>query len=174
VRRIRYWVAMSVDGFIAAPNGEYDWIVKDPEIDFGAAFKEFDTALLGRRTFELVMQHGGTNTMLGMKVYVFSRTLRHEDYPDVTMVADKAKKTMTALKKEAGKDIWLMGGGELFRSLLSVGVVDRVEVKVIPLLLGGGIPLLPCPAKQAGLKLTGHRLYKKTGIMSLEYAVKHG
>jgi dihydrofolate reductase len=173
VRRIHYSVAMSLDGYIAGPNGEYDWIIRDPEIDFGAMFKNFDAVLLGRRTFELVMQHGGTSTMPGMKAYVFSRSLRQEDYPDVTMVSDKPKQTMAALKKKSGKDIWLMGGGELFRSLLSVGVVDRVEVKVIPVLLGGGIPLLPCPAKQAGLKLTGHRVYKKTGIMSLEYAVKN-
>jgi dihydrofolate reductase len=163
---------MSLDGYIAGPQGEYDWIVTDSEIDFGAMFKEFDAALLGRRTFELTLAHSGTSTMPGMKLYVFSRTLRQEDYPDVTIVADKPKQAMAALKKKAGKDMWLMGGGELFRSLLDVGVVDTVEVKVIPVLLGGGVPLLPCPARQAGLKLTAHRLYNKTGIMSLEYAVK--
>jgi dihydrofolate reductase len=72
--------------------------------------------------------------------------------------------------EKSKKDIWLFGGGGLFRSLLEAGLVDTVEVAVIPVLLGGGIPLLPPPAKQVSLKLTGHKVYK-TGIVSLEYAV---
>jgi dihydrofolate reductase len=172
VRRIRYAVAMSLDGFIAGPGGEADWIIADPNIDFRALFEQFDTFLIGRRTFE-VMTRGKKKAggMPGIKTLVFSRTLRQRDYPKVTIVADRAEEVVADLRAESGKDIWLFGGGLLFRSLLDAGLVDTVEVGVIPVLLGGGIPLLPPPARQAKLKLTGHKVYP-SGIVSLEYAVK--
>jgi dihydrofolate reductase len=106
-----------------------------------------------------------------MKTFVFSRTLRQQDYPGVTVVAEKSKETVTALRTEPGKDIWLFGGGSLFRSLLESGLVDTVEVAIVPVLLGGGIPLLAPPARQKKLHLTGHKVYK-TGIVSLEYTVQ--
>jgi dihydrofolate reductase len=88
---------------------------------------------------------------------MFSRTLRQSDFPEVTIVAGKEKETVTVLRDKPGKDIWLFGGGLLFRSLLDAGLVDTVEVAVIPVLLGGGIPLLAAPAKRTKLKLTGHK-----------------
>ena len=105
-----------------------------------------------------------------MKTFVFSRTLRQRDHPAVT-ISEKPEETLAPLRAGSGKDIWLFGGGVLFRSLLDMGLVDTVEVAVIPVLLGGGIPLLPPPARQAELKLTGHKVYK-TGIVSLQYTVK--
>jgi dihydrofolate reductase len=169
MRRIRYAVVMSLDGYIAGPNDEADWIPMNPEIDFAALFAQFDTFLVGRRTFE-VMNRMKPGTSLP-KMYVFSRTLRQSDHPDVTLVSDKVEETVAALRAETSdKDIWIFGGGALFRNLLDAGLVDTVEVGVIPVLLGGGIPLLPPPAKQTKLKLTGHKVYK-TGIVSLEYAV---
>jgi dihydrofolate reductase len=172
VRRIRYAVATSLDGYIAGPKGEFDWIVRNPDIDFRALFSQFDTALLGRRTYEVTQSPGAPPWPPGMSVYVFSRTLRQCDHPEVTIVADKLEKTVATLRAtKSGKDIWLFGGGILFRSLLDAGLVDAVEVAISPVLLGGGLPLLSPPAKQAKLKLTGHKVYK-TGIVSLEYAVK--
>ena len=95
--------------------------------------------------------------MPGTKMIMFSRTLRQSDFPEVTIVAGKEKETVTVLRDKPGKDIWLFGGGLLFRSLLDAGLVDTVEVAVIPVLLGGGIPLLAAPAKRTKLKLTGHK-----------------
>ena len=171
MRRIRYVVTASLDGYIAGPNDDVDWIVPDPDFDFRALFNQFDTALLGRRMYEMTQRPGAPPWPPGMSVYVFSRTLRQRDHPEVTIVADKLAETLSALRAKSGKDIWLFGGSSLFRSVLDAGLVDTVEVAVRPVLLGGGIPLLPPPAKQANLKLTAHEA-SKTGIVALRYAVQ--
>jgi dihydrofolate reductase len=170
MRRVRYAVAVSLDGYIAGPNGEADWIVMNPEIDFAAMFEQFDTFLLGRRTFEPMVRANRGETP-GMKTFVFSRTLRQQDYPGVTIVAEGVEETVAALRAEPGKDIWLFGGGSLFRSLLDAGLVDTVELAIMPVLLGEGIPLLAPPATQKKLQLTGHKVYP-AGIVSLEYKVQ--
>jgi dihydrofolate reductase len=172
-RRVRYQVAMSLDGFIAGPNGEADWIITDPEIDFKEIYSWFDTMLIGRRTFEVMKGAGGSGSMPGMQVYVCSRTLRQEDYPAVTIVAEP-EAVVTELRSKPGKDVWLFGGGSLFGSLAELRLVDTVEVAVIPVLLGEGVPLLPAPANRVTLKLIRHKLYSKTGIMSLQYEVQYG
>ena len=169
MRRVRFSVAMSLDGYIAGPNGESDWIVIDPDIDFGALMGLFDTMLLGRRTYEATRRQGGGGGMPGMQVYVFSRTLRQADCPGV-IVSDDPAETVAALKAQPGKDIWLFGGGSLFGSLLELGLVDAVEVAIIPVLLGGGVPLLPLPATDAKLELRKHQIYEKTGTVALEYS----
>jgi len=168
--KIRYRVAMSLDGYIAGPKGEIDWIIMDPEIDFSAIMSQFDTLLVGRRTFE-TMAKAGRTAMPGMKTIVFSRTLDPSKYPEVTVVSEKQNERLSSLRAGSGKDIWLFGGGSLFQSLLEAGFVDTVELSIMPVLLGGGIPFLPTPASRKKLELTGHRIYK-SGIVSLQYAVK--
>jgi dihydrofolate reductase len=161
---------MSLDGYIAGPKGEGDWIVMDPEVDFRSLFAGFDTILMGRKTYETIRQQRGDVRTPGMQTFVFSRTLRPADCPGVTVSHDP-ERTLQDLAKKPGKDIWLFGGGRLFRSLLELGLVDTVEVSIIPVLLGGGLSVLSHPAKQAKLKLKKYRIYEKTGIVSLEYAV---
>lgn len=161
---------MSLDGYIAGPKGESDWIIMDPSIDFRALFSQFDTVLVGRRTFE-PMAHAGRATMPGMKTVVVSTTLDQQDFPNVRIIAANVHEQVASLKASSGKDIWLFGGGKLFGGLLKAGLVDAVEVAVIPVLLGGGVPLLPAPSTQAGLQLTGHHIYP-TGIVALEYSIK--
>jgi len=171
MRAVRYGVAMSLDGYIAGPNGEYDWIVHDPDIDFAAIFSRFDTLLIGRKTFEAMRQAGDSGgSMPGVKSFVISRTLKPSDHPDVTIVSDAAL-LIADLKRQPGKDIWLFGGGELFRSLLDARLVDGVDAAIVPVLLGGGVPLLPSPGSRTRLKAITRRVYEKSGIVSLGYDV---
>jgi dihydrofolate reductase len=162
---------MSLDGYIAGPNGEYDWIPHDPDIDFTEIFSRFDALLIGRKTFEASLKMGGGGgTWPGVKSFVISRTLKQSDYPDVTIAVDP-RAVIRELRTQPGKDIWLFGGGELFRSLLTDELIDGVDVGIIPVLLGGGIPFLPSPAVRASLTLAGHRVYPKSGSVGLEYNV---
>ncbi len=169
MRPVCYSVACSLDGFIAGPNGEFDWIPMDPEIDFAALFAQFDTLLLGRKSWEAARQQGGAG-MPGMKSYVFSTTLRAEDCPGAVLSRDPAT-TVAELKRQPGKAIWLFGGGSLFRSLLELELVDQVQVGLVPVLLGAGLPLVEHPARLARLRLTKHRVYEKTGTVLLDYEV---
>lgn len=168
MRRIRFSAAMSLDGYIAGPTGESDWIVMDPDIDFSGLSKEFDTVVLGRKTYETT-RHAGGGGMPGMKTIVFSKSLRQKDCRVVT-VSDDPAKTLAGIKSSRGKDVWLFGGASLFHSLLDLGLVDSVELAVIPVLLGDGLPLLPNPVRNPRLRLVKHRVYEKTGTVSLEYA----
>jgi dihydrofolate reductase len=171
MRKVIYGGAMSLDGFIAGPNGEHDWIVMDPDIDFAAMTARFDTFLIGRKTFEAMRRMGSDAASTpGIRNIVCSRSLRANEYPHLTM-SDDAVRTVAELRAQPGKDIALFGGGELFRSLLAAGLVDRVGVSLIPVLLGGGVPLLPSPAARALLKLRTHRIYEKTGTVGLEYEI---
>ena len=168
MRKIVYSVAMSLDGYIAGPSGEADWIVMDPEIDFSAMMARFDTILMGRRTFEAA----GGGSMPGVGTIVVSRTLRPEDHPRLRIIRDDLGAALSTLRTEPGKDIWLFGGGVLFRSLLDLKLVDTVEVAIIPVLLGDGIPLLPLRSQRTGLRLVSSRTYEATGTVMLEYEVQ--
>jgi dihydrofolate reductase len=172
-RRLRYSVAVSLDGFIAGPHGEYDWIVMDPSIDFAAMFADFDTAVMGRKTYEVVLARGGNGALPGLDVVVFSRTLPEATHPGVRILHDDPREVVTTLKTQPGRDIWLYGGGVLFRALLDAGLVDTVEVAVMPVLLGAGIPLLP-PGGSTTLVLADQKTLPASGIVALSYAVPGG
>jgi dihydrofolate reductase len=169
-RRLRYQVAMTLDGFIAGPKGEYDWIVSDPSIDFAALYNEFDTAVMGRKTYEVGVASGGDISMPGIEAIVFSRTLPPSESRGFRVVPDDPREVVRKLKAKPGKDIWLFGGGELFRYLLDGGLVDTVEVAVMPVLLGHGIPLLPAGVRTQLVLSDLKRL--PSGIVALAYSVK--
>lgn len=170
VKRVRYQVACSLDGFIAGPTGEYDWIPAESEFDFDAHFEQFDALLIGRRTFEEVP--GIAQDFAGKELFVVSSSLVQEQHPEVTIVQGDLHEFMNELKSRPGKDIWLYGGGELFRSLLLAGHVDTVEPAVMPVLLGRGRRLLPDAPGPWKLALTDQQVYGKSGMLYLTYRVE--
>jgi dihydrofolate reductase len=169
--KIRYGVAMSLDGFIAGPNGEADWIVIDPELNFTELWAQFDTALMGRRTYQAALARLGESAFQNIKTFVASRTLDPADYPGATILPELNGERLQSLREQSKKDIWLFGGGELFGQLLAIGEVDTVEVAIIPFLLGTGIPLLPSPAQRKRLHLSAHKVYR-SGTVHLIYEVQ--
>lgn len=170
MRKIVYSVAMSLDGFIAGPNGEADWIVMDPDIDFGSMFARFDTIVMGRKTYEVTRTAQGAG-MPGIRSYVFSRSLDPADCPGVTVATD-AVMTVNQLRSGSGKDIWLFGGGQLFGSLALAGLVDQIEVGVIPVMLGDGVPMWSSAGSSIQLRLMEHEVLATTGTVTLIYQVE--
>lgn len=171
MRQLRYSVAASLDGYIAGPKGEYDWIAIDPDIDFAAMYAAFGGLVMGRRSYEVFVATGGSMGP-ALPTYVYTRTLPEGELDGVTFVRDAASHVRALKQMPGDKPLWLWGGGELFRSLAQAGLVDGVDVAIIPVLLGGGIPLLPAPGPRLTLSLRTHRLYNKTGTLLVEYDVR--
>jgi dihydrofolate reductase len=170
MRRVFYRVAASLDGFIAGPNGEIDWIIPDPTVDFASIYASVDTVLLGRRTYELTLQPGAPPWPPDWRIYVCSRTLDAAQQPGVTVVSKDIDSTVAALRAERGRDIWLFGGGNLFASLLAAGLIDNIEVAIMPVLLGDGIPLVSPGTRRSRLTLRGSST-SPAGIVTVNYEV---
>ena len=169
MRQLRYSVAASLDGYIAGPNGEFDWILMDPEIDFAALYAGFSALVMGRRSYDVFAATGG-GVGPALPTYVYSRNLPEGERDGITFVRDAAAHVRT-LKQSQGKPLWLWGGGELFRHLATEGLVDGIDVAIIPVLLGGGLSLLPPPGPRLSLRLKTQRLYSATGTLFVEYDV---
>ena len=170
MRTLRYSVAASLDGFIAGPKGEFDWIPLDPDIDFEALYASFSGIVMGRRSYEVYVSTGG-GVGPALPVYVYSRTLPEGERDGVTFASDAVSHVRALKAQGAGKPLWLWGGSDLFRHLAAAGLVDGVDVAVLPIVLGGGIPLMATPGPRLPLRLRAHRLYDKTGTLFLEYDV---
>ena len=125
MRRLRYSVAMSLDGYIADLHGGYDWIIQDPAIDFGAYFKQFDAAVMGRGTFEVMLEQGSDGSMPGMQVIVFSRTLRADGYPAVTIVDTDPVEFVSALRRDPARTFGSLAEGYCSERFSTQGLLTR-------------------------------------------------
>jgi dihydrofolate reductase len=172
MRKVTFSVATSLDNFLARKDESVDWLLFGDEAaavmsSFG---KSIDTMLWGRRTYEFAVRNGQKDGYPGLKNFVFSRTLAASG--QVTIVAEDAAAFVRRLKQQDGKDIALMGGGELARSLFEAGLIDELALNVHPILLGEGIALFHPMSRQIQLKLRESRPFKN-GCVYLVYEVIH-
>jgi len=172
MRKLILQVAVSLDGLIEGPNGEFDWCFMDQDYGLNDFFKQIDTLFIGRKTYELMLSMG-ENASPGFpkfKEYIFSRTLEKVK-DDAILIKDDVELKVKKIKNETGKDIWLFGGGSLTTSLMNLNLVDELWLAVHPLVLGGGKPLFTNLNKPVELKLMDIKTYS-TGLVFLKYSVK--
>jgi dihydrofolate reductase len=173
VRKVTFGGANSLDSFFARPDHAVDWLLWSDEAAAVTAdfWKRIDTVLMGRKTYEVAVRQGQRGGYSGVKNYVFSRTLR-ESPDSVTIVRDDAVEFVRGLKRQDGKDICLMGGGELARPLFEAGLIDEIGFNIHPVLLGAGIPLFHPMSSQIDLELLDCRRFRN-GCVYVLYRVKH-
>ena len=167
MRQIIYSAAASLDGYIARIDGSADWIPEDPDIDFTSMFSRFDTVLLGRKTHDEALRLGGLAPDL--EAFVFSRTQPPGKRDGAGYVNSKPLELVVELRKHPGKDLWLMGGGELAAEFLEADLVDGIQMAVCPVVLGSGIPMFGRRAPERRFRLANQRVYPKSGIVMLDY-----
>jgi len=170
MRKVILGLAVSLDGFIEGPNGEYDWCYTDQDYGMSAFFKNVDAIFIGRKSYEMSLgTDGGGDMFPRMKEYVFSNTLKEIKRGELVSGDIEAK--VKAIKKKPGKDIWLFGGAELTRHLMNLRLVDLLWLSVHPILLGSGKPLFSDIKGRVQLKLIEAKSYN-TGLVSMMYEVK--
>ncbi|HJQ71539.1 MAG TPA: dihydrofolate reductase family protein [Blastocatellia bacterium] len=176
MRKLKYHVATTVDGFIAHEDHTVDGFIAEGEhvIDYLESLRnDYDTVLMGRRTYEFGFQFGVTNPYPWMKQYVLSRTMERSPDENVEVVSKDIIDFVRGLKEGTGKAIYLCGGAELAGALIAERLIDEIILKVNPVVFGSGIPLFSGPIKQTDLELTGSKVYAN-GVILLTYRVKTG
>ena len=175
MRKVIFGGANSLDNFIARKDGTVDWLLwsKDVEQIMKDMWETIDTVVMGRRTYEVAIRMGGGGGQTGVKTYVFSRTIKKRNTKKVTFLAEDAAGFVRRLKEEEeGKDILVMGGGVLAKSLFEADLIDEIGFNIHPVLLGSGVPLFHEMSRQIDLELTECRQLS-SGCVLLTYAVKH-
>jgi dihydrofolate reductase len=168
MRKVILGLGMSLDGYIARPDGAVDFLFMPKDYSMGPFFKTIDTEVMGRKTYEVALKLGGTFGGTQTKSYVFSRKLPPGDRDGVTFVNESPSALIGELRKRRGKNIWLMGGGELAHQFLKEDLVDELYLGIVPVLLGEGIPLFPGVLPQREFSLLENKTYSK-GLISLKY-----
>jgi dihydrofolate reductase len=172
MRKVILSVAVSLDGFIEGPGGEYDWCFTDQDYGMADFLKKIDTIFMGRKSYELVISMGdeAARGFPKMNEYVFSNTLNNVK-EGMTLIKGKLKDEVEKLRSEPGKDIWLFGGAGLTTSFMNEGLVDEISVAVHPILLGKGKPLFTDIDQRIILKLKDSKTYD-SGLVMLTYQVE--
>ncbi len=178
-RRIIVYIATSADGYIARPDGDVEWLNRRPStVDYGMRefYRTIDTILWGRKTCDWLLSYsrkmGRTKGLFDTKVrnYVFSRKPPKRPVPGVTFVSEPVKAFARRLRATPGKQIWMMGGGELIASFLDAGEIDEFDIHVIPVFIGEGIPLVAPRHRDVPLRLRSSRKYPD-GVVRLRYEI---
>jgi dihydrofolate reductase len=167
MRKVILGVGISIDGYIARKNGAVDFLFIPDDYPIGAFAESCDTAVMGRKTFDVSRKMGGSFGD-SLKGYVFSRKKAAGERQGVTYTHKTPVRLLAEFRKQPGKDIWLMGGGELARDFLKADLVDELYLGIVPVLLGSGIPLFPSGFPQREFELLENKTYSK-GLVSLHY-----
>ena len=168
MRKVILAVAVSLDGYIEGPNGEYDWCFTDQDYGMADFYKRIDAMFIGRKSYELFSMSG--EVMPGFPTvteYVFSTTLK-EVKPGAILINQNVAEAVKRIKNEAGKDIFLFGGASLTSSLLNLSLIDECWISVHPIILGSGKPLFSDIKNRIPLKLIDTKTYS-SGLVSLTY-----
>jgi dihydrofolate reductase len=170
MRKVVLSAAISLDGYIARPDGSVDFLSMPPAKGFSMApfMARIDIAILGRKSFDAAVKMGGSFGGSAMKFYVASHTQPPGERDGVTFIGQSPAAFVRQIRKRPGKDIWLMGGGELARDYLKADLVAEIHLGVIPVLLGAGIPLFPAGFPQRDFSLVECKAYSN-GVIALEY-----
>jgi dihydrofolate reductase len=171
MRLLKYYVATTADGFIAHDDGSVDGFLTEGEHigDYLESLKAFDTAPMGRATYEHGLKYGVTNPYPWMNSYVFSRTMPTSPDANVQLVSSDALEFVSVLKEDVGGDMYLCGGQSLASALVSL--IDEVIVKINPVLIGSGKTLLEALPRPTPLRLKDVKVYDN-GVVFLHYAVR--
>jgi dihydrofolate reductase len=175
MRKVTFGGANSLDNYLARPDHAVDWLLwgKEAAAIMKDYWKSIDTVVMGRKTYEVAVRSGqGGGAYPGVNTYVFSRTLPEKSQKGVTVVSQDAAEFVRELKAQDGKDICVMGGGELARSLFEAGLIDEIGFNIHPVLLGSGIPLFHPMNRQIDLELLECKPFKN-GCVYVSYRVKH-
>jgi dihydrofolate reductase len=168
MRKVVLGVGTSLDGYIARPDGSVDFLFMPKDYSMAPFFKTIDAAVMGRKTYDVAMKMGGVSYGPKIATYVFSRSLPPGERQGLTFVNQPPTKLIDGLRKRPGKDIWLMGGGELARDFLKADLVDELYLGIVPVLIGEGIPLFPAGFPQREFELLENKTYSK-GLIALKY-----
>ena len=174
-RKVIVHIATSADGYIARPDGDLDWLTSRPApkgfYGMNAFMKSIDTMLLGRKTYHASLRLGATFDPKKGRTIVFSRHEPPADVPSgVEFVNDSIGPFMSHLREQPGKDIWLMGGGDLIASFLDEQAIDEFVISVVPVFIGDGIPLIARRHRHVPLDLQSSRRFED-GLVQLRYRV---
>jgi dihydrofolate reductase len=162
MRIVTYGAACSLDGFIAGPGAEMDWLHFSADVHalIAAYWKTIDVVLMGRKTWSHGAEQGvdASRASGNLKTYVFSRTMKGSPAPGVELVTTDPGAFVHRLKRQKGRGICVMGGGDLARTLFQAGVIDEVGLNIHPVLLGAGVPLFPEIGRRLNLELLESRV----------------
>ena len=173
MRKIVLGVGISLDGYIARPNGAVDFLFMPKDYSMASFFSTVDVAIMGRKTFDVAVKtSGGSFSGSSMATYVFSHSEPTGERSGVTFINESPATFVQQLRKRPGKHIWLMGGGELARDFLRADLVDELCLGIVPVLLGEGIPLFPSSFPQRDFSLVENKTYSR-GLIALKFERAH-
>lgn len=168
MRSIILGLGISLDGYIARLDGSVDFLFMPRDYSMADFFTRIDTAIMGRKTLDVSLKMGGGGSFGSIATYVFSRSLPPGKRDGLTFVNETPQEFVARLRKEKGKDIWHMGGGELARDFLKADLIDELYLGIVPVLLGEGLPLFPSGFPQRDFKLVENKTFSR-GLISLKY-----